>query len=185
MQSLILSTFGRPLRRNLSIPYLNVRPYFSLLLTTSHHSSICELSFDLYKVDPHQIKSLSAVPSQERRPSVTWRAASEPTSPSVATSSITTVLTTTSLLSFVLISKTTHMRYYKSVLIVVHLFPPSPLPLSSLFLVILTSFQGEDLIVLEKGEFLCPLCRRIGNCLIPIVPDSTFSFPPASTPAAM
>lgn len=29
-------------------------------------------------------------------------------------------------------------------------------------------FEGIHLIVLDKGEFLCPLCRRVSNCILPV-----------------
>eukprot|EP00899_Mesostigma_viride_P015866 jgi/Mesvir1/24280/Mv10978-RA.1 len=32
-------------------------------------------------------------------------------------------------------------------------------------------YQGANVINLEAGEFLCPLCRRIANCLLPAIPE--------------
>jgi hypothetical protein len=35
------------------------------------------------------------------------------------------------------------------------------------------SFEGEDIVELENGEYLCVVCRRLANALVPIIPFHT------------
>ncbi|EGG17925.1 hypothetical protein DFA_08926 [Cavenderia fasciculata] len=48
------------------------------------------------------------------------------------------------------------------------------------------SFKNQDdeeqLIDTQKGEFLCVLCRRIGNAIVPIIPDSGYAGESPSQP---
>eukprot|EP01133_Synstelium_polycarpum_P019161 gene19161-22953_t len=37
------------------------------------------------------------------------------------------------------------------------------------------NYEGEELVDVNRGEFLCVLCRRIGNGLVPVIPDSGFT----------
>eukprot|EP01132_Coremiostelium_polycephalum_P002635 gene2635-3273_t len=37
------------------------------------------------------------------------------------------------------------------------------------------NYEGEELVDPQKGEFLCVLCRRIGNGIVPVIPDSGFT----------
>jgi E3 ubiquitin-protein ligase UBR3 len=48
-------------------------------------------------------------------------------------------------------------------------------------------YEGDRLVLLERLEFLCPVCRRLANCLVPLVPVSLYAdllppLPPASFP---
>lgn len=38
-----------------------------------------------------------------------------------------------------------------------------------------TSYEGKDVIELHKTEFLCPICRRLANVLLPVVNQGRFS----------
>lgn len=33
-------------------------------------------------------------------------------------------------------------------------------------------YEGENIINLEQLEFLCPVCRRLSNTLVPLIPDT-------------
>ena len=39
-------------------------------------------------------------------------------------------------------------------------------------------FTGMGIISPAAGEFLCPVCRRVANCLLPFVPDDSFAHSP-------
>ncbi|GAM20420.1 hypothetical protein SAMD00019534_035950 [Acytostelium subglobosum LB1] len=39
------------------------------------------------------------------------------------------------------------------------------------------NYESEELVDPQRGEFQCVLCRRLGNALVPVIPDSGFSAP--------
>lgn len=39
------------------------------------------------------------------------------------------------------------------------------------------TYEGLGVVDLNKGQFLCPVCRRLSNALVPIVPKEALQLP--------